>query len=64
MNREESLAILRDPPKFANDVRSDEATAKQLGITGAPFFVIDRKYALSGAQPTDVFLNALNQAWQ
>lgn len=64
MNREESLAILRDPSKFSDDVRSDEATAKQLGITGAPFFVINRKYAISGAQPTEVFLNALNEAWQ
>lgn len=64
MNRDESMAILRDSSKYANDVRSDEATAKQLGITGAPFFVIDRKYAISGAQPTEVFIDALNQASQ
>lgn len=64
MNREESMAILRDSSKYADDVRSDEATANQLGITGAPFFVIDRKYAISGAQPTEVFINALNQASQ
>ncbi|MBD3917325.1 DsbA family oxidoreductase [Paenibacillus sp. PR3] len=64
MNRDESMAILRDSSKYANDVRSDEATAKQLGITGAPFFVIDRKYAISGAQPIEVFLSALNQASQ
>jgi len=64
MNRDESMAILRDSSKYANDVRSDESTAKQLGITGAPFFVIDRKYAISGAQPTEVFINALNQASQ
>ncbi len=64
MNRDESMAVLHDPAKYANEVRSDEATAKQLGITGAPFFVIDRKYAISGAQPTEVFINALNQASQ
>ncbi|WP_214627065.1 DsbA family oxidoreductase [Paenibacillus agaridevorans] len=64
MNTDESMAILRDSSKYTNDVRSDEATAKQLGITGAPFFVIDRKYAISGAQPTEVFMNALNQASQ
>ncbi|WP_302848095.1 DsbA family protein [Paenibacillus sp. NFR01] len=64
MNRDESMAILRDSSKYANEVRSDEATAKQLGITGAPFFVIDRKYAISGAQPTEVFINALKQASQ
>ncbi|OKP84888.1 hypothetical protein A3844_18245 [Paenibacillus helianthi] len=64
MNRDESMAVLQDPSKYANEVRSDEATAKQLGITGAPFFVIDRKYAISGAQPIEIFLSALNQAAQ
>jgi predicted DsbA family dithiol-disulfide isomerase len=62
MNRDESMAVLHDPSQYADQVRADEATAKQLGITGAPFFVIDRKYAISGAQPTEVFLSALNQA--
>lgn len=62
MNRDESMTVLHDPSKYANEVRSDETTAKQLGITGAPFFVIDRKYAISGAQPTEVFIKALNQA--
>lgn len=64
MNREESMAVLQDSSKYANEVRSDEATAKQLGTTGAPFFVIDRKYAISGAQPVETFLSALNQAAQ
>ncbi|OBR66625.1 disulfide bond formation protein DsbA [Paenibacillus oryzae] len=64
MNRDESMAVLQDPSQYANEVRSDEAAAKQLGIKGAPFFVIDRKYAISGAQPTEVFINALNQASQ
>lgn len=63
MDREDTLTVLRDPFKYANDVRVDEATAKKLGIAGAPFFVIDRKYAVSGAQPTEVFLKALNQAF-
>jgi len=64
MNGDESMAVLHDPSKYASEVRSEEATAKQLAITGAPFFVIDRKYAISGAQPTEVFINALNQASQ
>ncbi|WP_338555060.1 DsbA family oxidoreductase [Paenibacillus sp. KS-LC4] len=64
MNKDESMAVLHNPSKYANEVRSDEAIAKQLGITGAPFFVIDRKYAISGAQPIEVFLSALNQASQ
>ncbi|WP_074100737.1 DsbA family protein [Paenibacillus sp. P3E] len=49
------MAVLHDPSKYANEVRSDEVTAKQLGITGAPFFVIDRKYAISGAQPIEIY---------
>ncbi|PYY25877.1 DsbA family oxidoreductase [Paenibacillus illinoisensis] len=64
MNRDESMTVLHDPSKYANEVRSDEATAKQLGITGAPFFVIDRKYTITGAQPTEVFIKTLNQASQ
>lgn len=48
---------------FGNHVRSDEATAKMLGITGVPFFVLDRRYGISGAQPVEVFAQALGQAW-
>lgn len=48
---------------YGNHVRSDEATAKMLGITGVPFFVLDRRYGVSGAQPTEVFEQALAQAW-
>lgn len=42
-------------------VRVDEATARRSGITGVPFFVIDGQYAVSGAQPTEVFANILRQ---
>ncbi|RKO24583.1 DsbA family oxidoreductase [Pseudarthrobacter phenanthrenivorans] len=50
--------------KFAAEVRSDIQEARSLGISGVPFFVIDRKYGLSGAQPAETFTAALNQAWQ
>ncbi|TLM75027.1 DsbA family oxidoreductase [Pseudarthrobacter sp. NamB4] len=50
--------------KYANSVRSDVEEARSLGISGVPFFVIDRKYGLSGAQPAETFTAALNQAWQ
>jgi predicted DsbA family dithiol-disulfide isomerase len=50
--------------KYADDVRSDIEEARSLGISGVPFFVIDRKYGLSGAQPSAMFTQALNQAWQ
>ena len=48
---------------YAADVRSDEQNASQLGISGVPFFVIDQKYGISGAQPAEVLQSALTQAW-
>ncbi|MGW5200485.1 DsbA family oxidoreductase [Streptomyces spiralis] len=56
-------AVLADPTAYADEVRADEREAAQLGATGVPFFVLDRKYGVSGAQPAEVFTQALNQAW-
>jgi predicted DsbA family dithiol-disulfide isomerase len=50
--------------KYADAVRFDVEEGRSLGISGVPFFVIDRKYGLSGAQPAETFSAALNQAWQ
>ncbi|QMU07168.1 DsbA family oxidoreductase [Levilactobacillus suantsaii] len=47
--------------KYAQDVRRDEAEAQQLGIQGAPFFVLNDKYGISGAQPYDTMVSALRQ---
>lgn len=49
--------------EFAADVRADEDAARQLGITGVPFFVLGARYAVSGAQPAQVMLQALERAW-
>jgi predicted DsbA family dithiol-disulfide isomerase len=48
---------------YADDVRADESEARELGINGVPFFVVDRRYGVSGAQPAEVLLQALEQAW-
>ncbi len=48
----------------AAEVRADEATARQLGVNGVPFFVADRAVAVSGAQPPAVFTQLLETAWQ
>ena len=48
---------------YAAAVRADEEQARALGIHGVPFFVLGQRYALSGAQPADVVLRALNEAW-
>jgi len=49
--------------RYADAVRADEAEARALGISGVPFFVIDRRYGVSGAQPADLFVQGLTQAW-
>jgi len=50
--------------QFADVVRGQEEEGSRLGIRGVPFFVIDRKYAVSGAQSPAVFLDTLNKAWE
>ena len=49
---------------FADEVNNDVLEAEQIGVTGVPFFVIDRKFAISGAQDPAVFLEALRKAWK
>ena len=48
---------------YADAVRADEAQARAYGISGVPFFVIDGRYGISGAQPADAVLQALDTAW-
>ncbi|GEE04200.1 hypothetical protein nbrc107696_46460 [Gordonia spumicola] len=55
--------VLADETRYADDVRRDEAQAQEFGVGGVPFYVFDRTYAVSGAQPTEVFAQALEKAW-
>ena len=48
---------------YGIDVRTDEAVATEIGISGVPTFVLDQKFAVTGAQPVDVLLSALEHAW-
>jgi predicted DsbA family dithiol-disulfide isomerase len=52
-----------DSREFEADVRADVEQAQAYGATGVPFFVIDQKYGVSGAQPTEVFTQVLEKAW-
>ena len=63
LDADEVRRVLADPEAYADDVRADEREAAQLGATGVPFFVLDRTYGVSGAQPAEVFTQALTQAW-
>ncbi|SFT62494.1 Predicted dithiol-disulfide isomerase, DsbA family [Geodermatophilus amargosae] len=58
----EVRAALADS-RFRPAVLSDVATAQALGATGVPFFVVDRKYGASGAQPAELLLQVLERAW-
>jgi predicted DsbA family dithiol-disulfide isomerase len=51
-----------DDGAYGDEVRQDFETARAFGITGVPFFVFDRRFAVSGAQPTEVFTRALEAA--
>jgi predicted DsbA family dithiol-disulfide isomerase len=52
-----------DGDAFRDDVIADRTLASQLGATGVPFFVIDMKYGISGAQPLEAFTQTLEGAW-
>ena len=53
-----------DSPELDEAVSADIARAAQLGIRGVPFFVLAGKYGISGAQPPEVFDQALRQVWE
>jgi predicted DsbA family dithiol-disulfide isomerase len=49
--------------EFTEDVHADIAQAQAYGASGVPFFVVDEKYGISGAQPAEVFSQVLEKAW-
>lgn len=63
LNKNEVNAFLSTSEQ-TNEVNRDIQEAAELGISGVPFFVINRKYGVSGAQPVEVFVNALTKAYQ
>lgn len=58
------VAAVLDSDRHADAVRADEQEAAALGIHAVPFFVLDGRLGISGAQPTETFATALEQAWQ
>lgn len=48
---------------YADEVRADQDEARALGVDGVPFFVIGNRYAVAGAQPAELLLQALTKAW-
>jgi predicted DsbA family dithiol-disulfide isomerase len=62
LDADEVRAALADR-RYLAAVHEDIATARALGATGVPFFVVDRTYGAAGAQPADVLLGLLERAW-
>ncbi|WP_246042654.1 DsbA family oxidoreductase [Streptomyces sp. 2P-4] len=64
LDEAEVRAVLADGTAYAAQVRADEREAAELGANAVPFFVLDRRYGISGGQPAEVFTRALEQAWE
>jgi len=62
LDRTEAESVLKGD-EFAEAVRYDVYESQNLGIRGVPYFVMDRKYGVSGAQPVQAFTDALTQSF-
>ncbi|SFO34089.1 Predicted dithiol-disulfide isomerase, DsbA family [Geodermatophilus obscurus] len=62
LDEAEVRAALADH-RYRPTVLEDAGTARALGATGVPFFVVDRRYGAAGAQPADLLLQLLERAW-
>lgn len=62
LDESEIKANLEDE-KYKYEIAQDIQEAQNIGVTGVPFFVFDRKYAVSGAQPAEAFLETLNKSF-
>ena len=60
LNKEEAIRFLNSD-KYKNEVREDEVLARKYSITSVPTFIFNDKFKVTGAQPEDVFLLALNK---
>lgn len=60
---EDEIRSMLESDRYVAEVRADELDARNLGCTGVPFFVIDRAFAIPGAQDVDTFLLTLQRAW-
>jgi predicted DsbA family dithiol-disulfide isomerase len=62
LDRDEALAVLASG-EYGEAVEADEEVARSFGVSGVPFFVIDRRYGISGAQPAETITAVLERVW-
>ena len=60
---ENELQVAFNDDKYRYQMKQDIQEAQNIGVRGVPFFVFDRKYGVSGAQPTEAFLETLNKSF-
>ncbi len=60
---EKEVKEVLESSKYGDTVQNQITEGRTIGVQGVPFFVINRKYGVSGAQQTDYFLQALRQIW-
>lgn len=60
----EEVENILNSDAFAYEVKQDEMEARNIGVSGVPFFVFEDKYAVSGAQPSEAFLQTLEKSWK
>lgn len=56
------IKVMLETDRFSEEVRQDENLARDLEISGVPFFVISQRFSISGAQPKELFLEVLEKA--
>ncbi|MBU8968153.1 DsbA family oxidoreductase [Bacillus altitudinis] len=59
----EALDVLAND-QYSENIAADRAEGSKIGIQGVPFYVVNDKYVISGAQPSEVFLETLQQVWK
>lgn len=61
LTEDEVREVLESDDLFIKEVEADIQEAQEIGVQGVPFFVFDRKYAVSGAQPIETFVNTIQE---
>jgi predicted DsbA family dithiol-disulfide isomerase len=62
LDADEARAVV-ESDRYTDEVRADEATAARIGVRGVPFFVLGRRFGVSGAQSPEIMLEALQKSW-
>ena len=61
LSKNDVLEVLESDNLYLKEVQSDIKEAQEIGVQGVPFFVFDRKYAVSGAQPVEAFVQTIKE---